>query len=383
MPINVEETASSEGKWFYRVPLRLVRWGVSSWLILGIFAVSVVIYLGLSQLTSLLIPLVVAVVIGMLFSPVVDRLTRTGLAPFVAASLVLIGLVAITALSIFLAVKGIYDQRDLIVEQFSRGWEIIQVWLGERGISLDNIDQAFQTVNTGISSGASGAIQAGLSSVFAFTLGLLIGLFLLFYVLKDWHVIRDWVARHMGLIPADVGAGVINDATRSIRSYFAGLAVTAAPVAFLIGVAMLILDIPLAFTVMLVTFVTSFIPYLGAIVSGAFAVLVALGAAGVREAIIILVVVIVAQNVLQTLMLTKITSDKLAIHPIVNLGSTIIGATLAGVVGATLSAPAVATMISVSRRLSRYQDSVGDEHKAATSRPVSYTQLTLPTNREV
>ena len=367
MPINVEETASSEGKWFYRVPLRLVRWGVSSWLILGIFAVSVVIYLGLSQLTSLLIPLVVAVVIGMLFSPVVDRLTRAGLAPFVAASLVLIGLVAITALSIFLAVKGIYDQRDLIVEQFSRGWEIIQVWLGERGISLDNIDQAFATVNTGISSGASGAIQAGLSSVFAFTLGLLIGLFLLFYVLKDWHVIRDWVARHMGLIPADVGAGIINDATRSIRSYFAGLAVTAAPVAFLIGVAMLILDIPLAFTVMLVTFVTSFIPYLGAIVSGAFAVLVALGASGVREAIIILVVVIVAQNVLQTLMLTKITSDKLAIHPIVNLGSTIIGATLAGVVGATLSAPAVATMISVSRRLSRYQDSVGDEHKAATS----------------
>ena len=377
MPINVEETASSEGKGFYRVPLRLVRWGVSSWLILGIFAVSVVIYLGLSQLTSLLIPLVVAVVIGMLFSPVVDRLTRAGLAPFVAASLVLIGLVAITALSIFLAVKGIYDQRDLIVEQFSRGWEMIQVWLGERGISLDNIDQAFATVNTGISSGASGAIQAGLSSVFAFTLGLLIGLFLLFYVLKDWHVIRDWVARHMGLIPADVGAGVINDATRSIRSYFAGLAVTAAPVAFLIGVAMLILDIPLAFTVMLVTFVTSFIPYLGAIVSGAFAVLVALGAAGVREAIIILVVVIVAQNVLQTLMLTKITSDKLAIHPIVNLGSTIIGATLAGVVGATLSAPAVATMISVSRRLSRYQDSVGDERKAATSRLIGARDASL------
>jgi predicted PurR-regulated permease PerM len=281
---------------------------------------------------------------------------------------VLIGLVAITALSIFLAVKGIYDQRDLIVEQFSRGWEMIQVWPGERGISLDNLNEAFQSINTGISSGASGAIQAGLSSVFTFTLGLLIGLFLLFYVLKDWHVIRDWVARHMGQIPADVGAGIINDATRSIRSYFAGLAITAAPVAFLIGVAMLILDIPLAFTVMLVTFVTSFIPYLGAIVSGAFAVLVALGAAGVREAIIILVVVIVAQNVLQTLMLTKITSDKLAIHPIVNLGSTIIGATLAGVVGATLSAPAVATMISVSRRLSRHQDSVGDERKAATSR---------------
>ncbi len=126
--------------------------------------------------------------------------------------------------------------------------------------------------------------------------------------------------------------------------------------AIIIGVAMLILDIPLAFTVILVTFVTSFIPYLGAIVSGAFAVLVALGAAGVQEAIIILIVVLLAQNVVQTLMLTKVTSDKLRIHPIVNLGSTVIGATLAGVVGATLSAPAVATAISVSRRISQYRN---------------------------
>ena len=326
-------------RWYFRVAPALARWGLSAWLVLGLIALVVVGYFGLSQISSLLTPLVVAIVIGMLFSPVVDRLTGAGLPPFAAASLVLVGLIAVTALSIFLAVKGIYDQRDLIVEQFSSGWDMVQAWLAERGISLDNVD------------------QAGLSSVFSFIVGLLIGVFLLFYVLKDWVVIRDWVANHLGQIPPDLGAGIINDATRAIRSYFAGLAITAAPVAIIIGVAMLILDIPLAFTVILVTFVTSFIPYLGAIVSGAFAVLVALGAAGLQEAIIILIVVLVAQNVVQTLMLTKVTSDKLRIHPIVNLGSTVIGATLAGVVGATLSAPAVATAISVSRRISQYRNS--------------------------
>ena len=200
-----------------------------------------------------------------------------------------VGLIAITALSIFLAVKGIYDQRDLIVEQFSNGWDMVQVWLAEQGISLNSVDQAVQTLGAGATSGAGGLVQAGLSSVFSFIVGLLIGVFLLFYVLKDWHVIRDWVANHLGQIPPDLGAGIINDATRAIRSYFAGLAITAFPVAIIIGIAMLILDIPLAFTVILVTFVTSFIPYLGAIVSGAFAVLVALGAAGVQEAIIILI----------------------------------------------------------------------------------------------
>ncbi len=344
-------------RWYFRVAPSLARWGLSAWLVLGLIALVVVGYFGLAQISSLLTPLVVAIVIGMLFSPVVDRLTRAGLPPFAAASAVLVGLIAITALSIYLAVKGIYDQRDLIAEQFSSGWDMVQAWLAERGISLDNVDQAVQALGAGATSGAGGFVQAGLSSAFSFIVGMLIGVFLLFYVLKDWHVIRDWVANHLGQTPPDLGAGIINDATRAIRAYFAGLAITAAPVAIIIGVAMLILDIPLAFTVILVTFVTSFIPYLGAIVSGAFAVLVALGAAGLQEAIIILIVVLVAQNVVQTLMLTKVTSDKLRIHPIVNLGSTVIGATLAGVVGATLSAPAVATAISVSRRISQYRNS--------------------------
>ncbi len=307
---------NGDERWRVRVPPSLARWGLSAWLVLGLIALTVVVYFGLAQISSLLTPLVVAIVIGMLFS-----------------------------------------QRDLIVEQFSSGWDMIQAWLAERGISVNNINQAVETLSTGATSGAGGFVQAGLSSVFSFIVGVLIGVFLLFYVLKDWHIIRDWVAGHLGNIPPDLGAGIINDATRAIRSYFAGLAITAAPVAIIIGVAMLILDIPLAFTVILVTFVTSFIPYLGAIVSGAFAVLVALGAAGVREAIIVLIVVLVAQNVVQTLMLTKVTSDKLRIHPIVNLGSTVIGATLAGVIGATLSAPAVATAMSVSRRISQYRNS--------------------------
>ena len=209
---------NGDERWHFRVPPSLARWGLSAWLILGLIALAVVVYFGLAQISSLLIPLVVAIVIGMLFSPVVDRLTRAGLPPFAAASLVLLGLIAITALSIFLSVKGIYDQRDLIVEQFSSGWDMVQVWLAEQGISLNSVDQAVQTLGAGATSGAGGLVQAGLSSVFSFIVGLLIGVFLLFYVLKDWHVIRDWVANHLGQIPPDLGAGIINDAPRAIRS---------------------------------------------------------------------------------------------------------------------------------------------------------------------
>ena len=148
---------------------------------------------------------------------------------------------------------------------------------------------------------------------------------------------------------------VVNNAISVIREGFAALTLSSLATADIIGVTMTILDVPLAFTVALVTFATSYIPYLGAIFSGIFAFLVALGAAGLTEALILLAVILVVQNVVQTVMTTKLTSDRLAIHPIANIGSTIIGASLAGLLGATLSAPVLAMVIRISRRIRDYR----------------------------
>ena len=117
------------------------------------------------------------------------------------------------------------------------------------------------------------------------------------------------------------------------------------------------MGIPLVFTVALITFVTSYIPYLGAIISGAFACLITLGAAGPTEAFIMLIVILVVQNVVQTIVQTKLTSDKLSLHPMASLLSTIVGASLAGLLGATLSAPILAMTIRIGRRVRGYQPS--------------------------
>ena len=100
---------------------------------------------------------------------------------------------------------------------------------------------------------------------------------------------------------------------------------SSAIVAVIIGVAMAVLGLPLAATIALVTFITAYVPYLGAIFSGAFAFLIALGSGGAEEAFLVLVVVLVAQNVVQTAVLTKLTSDRLRIHPMVSFASTIVG----------------------------------------------------------
>ena len=92
-------------------------------------------------------------------------------------------------------------------------------------------------------------------------------------------------------------------------------------------------------------------PYVGAIVSGAFACLIALGSNGIEAAIVMLVVILVVQNIVQTIVLVKLAGAALSLHPIVVLGATIIGAAVAGMLGAALASPAVAVALTVRRRL--------------------------------
>jgi predicted PurR-regulated permease PerM len=66
----------------------------------------------------------------------------------------------------------------------------------------------------------------------------------------------------------------------------------------------------------------------------------------------------------QTLVQNKLTSDRLQIHPLASFASTIVGAALAGILGATLSAPAVATLVRMAGRIGAYR-TAGDGSSGA------------------
>ena len=79
-------------------------------------------------------------------------------------------------------------------------------------------------------------------------------------------------------VPPDLGEGIVEDATRSFRDYFYVLTVASLPVAAMVWLAAILLSVPLGFTIALVTFVTSYVPYIGALISSVFALLIAFGA---------------------------------------------------------------------------------------------------------
>ena len=163
---------------------------------------------------------------------------------------------------------------------------------------------------------------------------------------------RRWVDEHLG-VPKPVGHTITGDVIVALQRYFAGVTIVAAFNAILVGIAALILGVPLAGTIAVVTFVCAYIPYLGAFVAGAFAVLITLGSLGTTDALIMLVVVILANGALQQILQPIAYGATLGLNPLVVLIVTIGAGCLFGMLGLVVAAPLTSAAVHVKADLDR------------------------------
>ncbi len=327
--------------------------GIRAWSIVGIVAVAVVAYMGFS---TFILPLIVAVVLGMIFEPVASLFARF-MPRQVAALLVLVGIFVLAAFIVAVVVIGVLDQGDEIVAQTQAAIDLVRNWLAEQGITVSIIDDARSQLSDfvdGVLPGLLSYVPGAFSGISSFVVGTFIAFFILYFVIAEWETLEGWVGANLG-VPADLGAGIVDDATRSFRDYFYVLTVASLPVAGMVWLAAIVMSVPLGFTIALVTFVTSYVPYIGALISSVFALLIAFGSGGIVPAVIMLVVILVAQNVVQPIVQRQMERNALDLHPIVGFGSTIIGSVLFGILGATLSAPFVAMAMRVRERVQAFE----------------------------
>ncbi len=330
--------------------------GIRAWSMVGVLLLAAMIYTGISAISSFVLPLIVAVVLGMVFEPVARLLARV--MPRQAASLVvLVGIIVLAVVAIAVVVVGVIDQGSEIVDQTQAASDLGRNWLAERGMSLvlvEDVQAQLSTFVDDVLPGLLSYVPSAFSGISSFLVSTFIALFILYFVLAEWDVLCAWVGSHLG-VPSRLGQGIVEDATRSFRDYFYVLTLSSLPVAIIVGLTAVVLDVPLAFTIGLITFVTSYVPYLGALVSSVFALLIAFGSGGIVPALIMLVVILVAQNVVQPILQRQLERSALDLHPIVSFGSTIIGSVLVGVLGATLSAPTVAMVLRVRGRIQEFE----------------------------
>ncbi|MCL2491842.1 MAG: AI-2E family transporter, partial [Coriobacteriia bacterium] len=219
-----------------------------------------------------------------------------------------------------------------------------------------NTEGLLQTISSGI-----GSIRTAMSGVASALIGILIAAMILYYLLSDFEQIEEFIATHLGVDP-ELGAGIVSDTTSALRDYFKGITIKGLVTALGSGLILLVFGVPLVIPVMIVTFITGYIPFVGAWIAVAFAVLVTFGTKGLVTALIVLILCVVVQNVLEQIVYNRVVGDQLNMHPIAVLVVTILGFTLAGLLGGTLAAPLAAMVLRIQTRLKAVRDKEGLEH---------------------
>jgi len=334
-------------------PAWLRRIGVQSWLFIGVVLATIVILSFMSALNQIVTSMVVSVLIAILARPLVDWLERHKIPRQLGAIItILLILIGFTGL-IVITVQGVITQGPEIASQFQAGWSNLQLWFSEFNIQLPEIDVVLPKIQEtlpAIFAGVFGFVGSTVSTVLEFVVGLYFIIFILFFLLSDMDQIEKWMAR---LIDRDheVGASIVQDAGRTVRDYFRGTALTAVVTSAIVAIPLIVLKIPLIGSILVLYFVTSFIPYLGAWIAGAFAVLIALGSGGVVTAWIVLTAVIISNGAIQSAVSSWALGSMLKLHPLLIFLVTIIAGVVGGVLLMILAVPMTALVIQVVTRL--------------------------------
>jgi putative heme transporter len=139
--------------------------------------------------------------------------------------------------------------------------------------------------------------------------------------------------------------------------------------AVVVGLGALVLGVPLPGTIAIVTFAGGYVPYLGAWVAGAFAVLIALGGNGAGAAVAMAVIALLANGILQQMVQPIAYGATLRLHPLAVLAVTIAGGSLFGTIGLILAAPLTSAGVRISDDLSRARASEAADQEAAPPEP--------------
>jgi predicted PurR-regulated permease PerM len=319
----------------FEVPSWLRTIGVGSWLAIGIVVLAGIVLCILALVTEVAIPLVIAAVLAAVLVPLADRLEGWRVPRWLGATLVLVLGLSLVAGTVALVIRGIVSQSDEIWARLQSGLQRLNNDVGGSGSSggtlVDGARSAVHVLNSGV-------LGSVVSSVGRLVVSTVLAVFMLLFLLKDWYPITNWTAGHMG-VPAPVGHSIIDGVVNAFRGYASGLTLIGVANALVVGLGAWILGLPLVGTIALVTFVTSYVPYLGAFVAGAFAVVVAYGHGGLSTALVMLAIVLLANNTIQNLLEPFAFGSRLRLHPLVVLIVVTSATVLFGVFGAILAAP--------------------------------------------
>lgn len=351
---SAEERRAGEG---YRVPFAVDVAGAWSWRLIVIAGAGWVVWKGLGHVSLLVIAMMVAMLLAALLSPTVMLLRKKGVRAGGAAAIAELGLLLLLAVIISLTgqqlVRGFATMANKAVQGYQ---QLVDWWLKSLGYDLgaDQLNQLLHQIENTFKDNPNtvlnGVSRVGSTAADVAT-GVLLTLFTLLFFLMEGE--RIWLFV-VGLFPKDAREAV-NGAGRagwkSLGAYVRVQILVAAIDAIGIGLGAAILGVPLAIPLGVLVFLCSFIPVIGALFSGAVAVLLALVALGPVQALIMLGIVLLVQQVESHILQPLIMGKAVSLHPLAVIFSVAGGSMIFGAVGALFAVPTLAVVNSVVRYL--------------------------------
>jgi predicted PurR-regulated permease PerM len=308
----------------------------------------------LGHFSEITIPVAVALLLAALLHPVTEWLDRR-LPTSAAAGITVLGTLTATIGLLSFVGSQFTSQFGDIRDQVGEGIDQIRAWLRDTMHISDTqvddwINKARESFTAGNSNLGETAAQAGLTATHAIA-GFFIAMFTLFFFLYEGPRIWAWA---VALFPRGARARVHSSgiiAWGQLSAFTRATVIVAAVDALGIGIGAAILGVPFASGIGILVFFGAFIPVIGAAISGAVAVLLALVALGPIKALIMLGIVIAVQQVESHVMQPFLLGRAVRVHPLSVILAIAAGVVVAGIAGALIAVPTVAVLNAVGHHL--------------------------------
>lgn len=307
---------------------------------------------------SATVPLIVAALISTQLLPLIGWATGRGMAHWLAVALSMLLVVAAGLGLAWVFTDLLFGNLGGVGKDISEGADKVVVWLRDNDDWAKQHEQQIRDFLAGIlpaAKHAAGGILkgalGGLSFAAQIVSGALLVLVFLLYIVTSGDSIWGWIRdRFSGGRRERVAAGGAA-AWNAASGYIRGISLIALIDTTVITIGMLIIGTPHVGTLALLSFVTLFVPILGAWVSGTVIVLVTLASVGTGAAVAMAVVILLAQQLDSMFVTPLVYQQTVNLHPIVTLTAVIVGSQLLGIVGAFLAVPMVAVGWAVYKTL--------------------------------
>jgi predicted PurR-regulated permease PerM len=333
-------------------PADAVPWGVrvaaeAGWRLLVLAGAIWVLMRVISAVQLAVLAFTAALLITALLQPTVGQLTRWGLPRGPATALTAVLGFVVMGLVGWFVVWQVMDNLDNLSNQVQDGIDELKRWLlnSPFHVTEDQINDIANNLQDAIGTNTEEITSAGIQGVtvvLEMLTGILLTMFCTLFLLYDGERIWHWSLK---LVPAQARPGVAGAgprAWRTLTAYVRGTVLVALIDAIGIGLGIYVFGVPLAVPLAVIVFLFAFIPLIGAIASGALAVIVALVTEGVFTALMILLVVLAVQQLEGHVLQPFILGRAVRVHPLAVILAVTAGGLVAGIGGAVVAVPLVA-----------------------------------------